>query len=141
MTNWKLDGVNFEDYGVYVSRSQGVLDLPAIQNEPHDWLDRNGRDWDAVTSMRTSDREIVLTCWIHAEAIPPASAYEVFISRVNAFYGAILSAGTKTLSTPYGDIVDVYVKDQISLVREANYVAEQQIGSFTLRIVVRGKQI
>lgn len=138
MTNWKLDGVNFEDYGVYVSRSQGVLDLPAIQNEPHDWLDRNGRDWDAVTSMRTSDREIVLTCWIHAEAIPPASAYEVFISRVNAFYGAILSAGTKTLSTPYGDIVDVYVKDQISLVREANYVAEQQIGSFTLRIVVRG---
>jgi len=138
MIEWKLDGVYFEDYGVYVSRSQGVLDIPAIQDDPHDWLDRNGRDWDSVTSSRASEREIVLTCWIHAEAVPPSSAYQTFLTKVNAFYGAILAPGKKTLTTPYGDVYDVYVKDQIGLVREANYVAEQQVGSFTLRLTVEG---
>lgn len=137
MSNWQIGGIDFSDYGVYISRSQGVLDIPGIQNTGHDWLDEHGKDYHA-DAIKLADREIVLTCWLYAEAISPASAYETFTTKVSAFFGAMLSPGYKTLRTPYGDVDAVYLKDQVPVLRESNYITDQQIGTFTMRLTVPG---
>jgi hypothetical protein len=137
MSNWAIDGIDFLDYGVYVSRSQGVIDIPPLANISHDWLDENGKEyWE--NEVRYGDREIVLNCWIRAVAVPPVSAYENFINKVNAFYSAIYSAGSKILTTPFGYVFDVHVTHGIDVTRECNYIATEQIGTFTLRLTVVG---
>jgi len=137
MSNWAIDGIDFLDYGVYVSRSQGVIDIPPLANISHDWLDENGKEyWE--NEVRYGDREIVLNCWIRAVAAPPVSAYENFISKVLAFFSAIYSAGSKTLTTPFGYVFDVHVMHGIDVTRECNYIAAEQIGTFTLRLTVVG---
>lgn len=67
LVTYYLDGVDLREYGVYVSKSQGLLDRPAIKERTKaDWPDRNG----VVTNhskKRLQERTIVLSCFIKAE--------------------------------------------------------------------------
>ena len=131
--SWKLDNIDFNTYGVYVSKSSGVLDLPKIVDKSTDWLDLNGRDyWQGIADVKFEDREIVLSCWIKA------SGYAQFKTRVSAFFTALVAAGVRSLETPYGNTIDISLQQAVQVTRKGSYVSSLQIGVFTLRLTVSG---
>ena len=130
---WKLDNIDFSEYGVFVKSSSGVLDIPAIVDKSNNWLDKNGREfWQDIESTKFQDREIVLTCWLLADD------YEDLKSKAQAFYSALSGTGKRTLSTPYGIDIDCFLKDQIQLTRYGSYVKAIQMGFFNLKLTVEG---
>lgn len=131
--SWKLDDIDFADYGVYVAKSSGVLDLPRLVNEGTNWLDENGKSyWNQPEDLKYSDREIVLSCWICGED------FSDFKTKVGAFYSALVYPGTRTLTTPFNEIENITVQNGIQLVRETSYVSSMNIGTFSLRLTVGG---
>jgi hypothetical protein len=132
--SWKLDDIDFEDFGVYVNRSSGVLDLPKLINDSINWLDENGREyWQAIENIKYSDREIVLSCFIYN-----LDGYESFKTKVADFYAALSGPGKRMLETPFGNTIEVSLQVPVQLTRKTSYVASQQYGLFTLRLTVQG---
>ena len=135
--SWIFGTIDFDTFGVMVSRSSGVLDLPKLKVEGMDWLDVDGKDyWQDETQY--DDREIVLNCWMLAEKDSLYSGYENFRTKVQAFTSAVKSQGKVTFQTPFVDITDCSISSGISVVRETNYVNDVQAGTFTVRITVHG---
>lgn len=133
--SWKLDNIDFKDYGVFVSKSSGVLDLPRLLNDGYNWLDQFGKDYfDSPENLKYADRDIVLNCWI------AGTNFANFKTKVAAFYSALVAVGTRTLTTPYNTIQNVIVENGINLVRETSYVMGENIGTFTLRFKVLGDE-
>lgn len=131
--SWMIDDIDFETYGVFVSKSSGVLDIPEIVDNSINWLDQNGLDfYPSDYEIKYKDHEIVLSCWIRA------NGYENFKNNVAAFYAALSGAGQRILQTPYGNSIDVSLQDSIQLTRKGSYVKSLQIGVFTLRLTVSG---
>ena len=131
--SWKLDNIDFEDYGVFVSRSAGVLDMPRIKTSPENWLDENGIDyWQAVEDIKYDDRDIIISCWLFA------AGYEAFKAAVASFYTALTGEGKRQLFTPFGNTIEVYLEDQIKMVRKTSYVSSLQRGLFTLKLTAPG---
>jgi hypothetical protein len=132
--SWKLDDIDFKNYGVVVVKTSGVLDMPKIFDESTDWLDENGRDyWQDAADVKYQDREISLNCWIKA------AGYEEFKTKVAAFYAALVAPGERTLTTVYGNEIEhVTVQQAIQMTRKTSYVSSLQIGMFTLRLTVAG---
>ncbi len=129
--SWQFGNVQFDTYGVKVSRSQGILDLPASALEGTDWLNEDGKDyWEPV--QKYNEREIILNCWI------PGDGFTDFKAKVNAFTTALKTEGWATLLTPYNSIDDCSITSGITIVREANFVNLIQVGTFTLRVIVKG---
>jgi len=133
---WKLDTIDFNTFGVYVSKSSGVLDLPKLVNSGTDWLGENGKSyWNEPEDLKYSDREIILGCWIHG------TSFSNFKTKVAAFYSALMAPGLRTLTTPYNEIENITVQNGISLVRETSYVSSINAGTFTLRLNVAGDSL
>lgn len=131
--SWKLDTIDLTNYGVYVSKSSGVLDLPRMVDNSTNWLDENGRDyWQAVEDIKYDDREIVLSCWIKA------AGYASFKTKIAAFYAALTAAGVRSIETPFGNTIAVTVQNAIQLSRKGSYLNSLQVGIFTLRLTVTG---
>ena len=131
--SWKLDNIDFEDYGVYVSKSSGVFDLPRMVDRSNNWLDENGKDvWQPIEQVKYEDREIVLSCWVKA------AGYAQLKTKVAAFFAALLAEGVRSLSTPYGFNVDVSLQDSVQVARKTSYVASLQLGIFNLKLTVSG---
>lgn len=124
---WKLNSVDFSTYGVKVTKSSGVLDIPAIQENYNNWLDQNGKDY--FGAIKYNDREIVLSCIIEA------TGYTSFKSKVATFFAAITN-GIVELETPWNTL-DVYVQNEIVVNRSA-YVRAINIGLFNIRLTVQG---
>lgn len=135
--SWIFGTIDFETYGVMVSRSAGVMNLPKLQTEGHNWLDVDGLDY-WQDEPKYSDREIILNCWMLAEKDETNSGYENFRTKVQAFTDAVKEAGKVTFQTPYIDIAGCSITQGISVVRETNYVQDIQAGTFLLRITVHG---
>lgn len=128
---WKLGDVTFSDYSVYVARSSALLDIPAMTDEGHDWLDVDGRSyWLPYDSLSLNDRTIVINCWI------TATGYANFKSAAQGFLRLLSEEGKETLVTPYGDIDNVVLMDAVPVIRETSYVSARQVGTFTLRLTV-----
>jgi len=129
--SWQFGSIDFATYGVMVSRSQGVLDLPASALEGTDWLDLDGKDyWESA--QKYNDREIVLNCWMHGDG------YSDFKANIKAFTDALKLEGWATLVTPYNSISDCSITTGVTIIRETSFVVDSQIGTFTLRILVKG---
>lgn len=135
--SWIFGTIDFETYGVVVSKSSGVLNLPKLQTEGHDWLDEDGLDY-WQTTPKYDDREIVLNCWMLASADETYSGYENFITKMQTFTDAVKAEGEVTLQTPFIDIDDCSIVKGITVTRETNYVQDLQAGTFVLRITVAG---
>ena len=128
---WQLGSVNFSNAKVYVARSSAVLDIPAMTDEGHDWLDEDGRSyWMTYDNLSLNDRIIVLNCWI------TATGYANFKTAVQGFLTALSEEGKETLTTPYGDIQNVVLMEGVPVIRETSYVSSRQVGTFTLRLTV-----
>lgn len=129
---WKLDDIDFESYGVYVSKSSGVLDVPRMVDTSINWLDENGKDYWQTTDIKYEEREIVLSCWLFA------SSYSSFKTKVAAFYSALLAEGERVLETPFGNEINVSLQKEVQLTRKTSYLSSVQIGVFNLRLTVAG---
>ena len=134
--SWKLDEIDFVDYGVYVAKSSGVLDLPRLINEGTDWIDQNGKSyWNAPEDLKYSEREILLNCWIHG------TNFTDFKAKVAAFYSDLIYPGYRTLTTPFNEIGNITIQNGITMVRETNYISSVNVGTFTLRLTVAGDSL
>lgn len=131
---WKIDNIDFKSYGVYVSKSSGVLDLPEIIDTSNDWLNLNGREyWQDQVDVKYQDREIVLQCWILS------SSYSDFKTKVRSFLDALIDVGSiPILSTPFGSDIAFSLLNQVQVVRKSQYNQTLQAGRFTLRLTVLG---
>lgn len=130
---WKLDNIDFKDYGVGIRKASGVLDLPKLVDKGHDWLDIDSVDfWQDAADLRYDDHEIVLSCWIKA------ATYTAFKTAVNDFYTALQGEGLRTLDTPFGTSIDCFLEKEIEMARKTPYLSQYQIGLFTLRLTVPG---
>lgn len=129
---WKLDDIDFESYGVYVSKSLGVLDVPRMVDTSINWLDENGKDYWQTTDIKYEEREIVLSCWLFA------SSYSSFKTKVAAFYSALLAEGERVLETPFGNEINVSLQKEVQLARKTSYISSVQVGVFNLRLTVSG---
>lgn len=135
--SWQFGDIDFESYGVFVSKSTGVLDLPKLKTEGYDWLDEDGLDyWQEIPKY--NDREIILNCWMLAEADDEFTGYENFKTKVEDFLTEIKEAGKATFKTPYIDIENCSISKGIAVIRETSYVLDIQAGTFLLRITVHG---
>lgn len=133
---WKIDDIDFKDFGVRVSKSSGVLDLPELVDVSNDWAYLNGRDyWQDPADLKYQDREIALTCFIKA------IGYADYKAKVAAFYAALTSPAEKVLSTPFGNTIAVTVQQPIQMARKTSYLHSQQTGKFTLRLTVTGDSL
>ncbi|WP_372776803.1 hypothetical protein [Mangrovibacterium sp.] len=132
--SWKLDDIEFTDFGVYVSKVTGLFDLPAIQNEAHDWLDEDGEDYfHDIEDQRLDNKTISISCIILNDT------YQGFISQLKAFYDALTASGKRVLTTPYtSEGIECYLEKSISIDRKSRYIGTKQIGIFTLTLTVPG---
>lgn len=131
---WKLGDKLFSTYGVFVQSSSGLLDIPAMTDEGHDWLDDDGKSyWLDASELKNADRDIILNCWI------TASTYEAFKTNVASFFAAITAEGLDTLTTPLGTIANVSLHESVPVTRTSTYVMSRSAGAFTLRLKVLGE--
>lgn len=135
--SWIFGTIDFSTYGVMVSKSTGVLDLPKLKHDGFDWPDEDGKEYWQATA-KYNNREIVLNCWMYAEKDGLNSGYTNFRTKVQAFTDAVKAAGKVTFQTPYINITDCSISAGVTLIRETNYVQDIQVGTFTLRITVHG---
>uniref|UniRef100_UPI003562F9A2 hypothetical protein n=1 Tax=Mariniphaga sediminis TaxID=1628158 RepID=UPI003562F9A2 len=135
--SWIFGTIDFDAYGVMVSRSAGVMNLPKLQTEGHNWKDVDGLEY-WQDEPKYNDREIVLNCWMMAKKDETNSGYQNFRTKVQSFTDAVKAAGKVTFQTPYINIPDCSISKGISVIRETNYVQDIQAGTFILRITVHG---
>lgn len=135
--SWAFGNIEFETYGIYVSRSTGVLNLPKLQFDGVDWPDENGLHY-WQSQNKYNDREIILNCFISAKKTLTQTGYEVFLEKIGLFFTALQNEALTTLATPYINVYDCALQNGLSVKRETSYDHDTQIGTFELRLTVRG---
>ncbi len=117
---YTLNGTDFRDYGVYVSKSDGLFDRPAIK------LDDGNMD---LSKAYVSARDITLSCFIKA------ASKEQFIGRMCGFTGLLNVNALSCLVIHAGTIVlpyMVYCSDAIEVEKEwSNHL---MVGTFKLKL-------
>lgn len=120
------------DFGVFVSASSGILDLPKIKEQvKQDWKEYHGTQID-LEPPKLQEREINLECWINA------TNQLDFIQKINSFYSEFLKGGYKRLRIEIGDntpplIYDTYLKDGIKITK--TWTPGTQQGKFSLKLI------
>lgn len=128
--DYYIDGVNFKDYDIRVSSSEGVLDQPKMKTPLSiDWPDYHGEIVD-LDDKRVEARVIKLNCWMRAKGKID------FATKVNAFHRHFMKNGTARLMIsihPTKPLVyEVYNADGIS--HDKRWHDDKMIGTFTLTL-------
>lgn len=128
--NYSIDGVNFKDYGVYVSSSSGLLGSLRVKAPlTVSWEDENGYSVDGDAPLVWEARSIVLRCFMCASSSEDAS------SRIRDFAGLFYKAGLRTLEVSVGEKSLAYevllaeFSDVYSVFKQGDVVA-----TFTLKL-------
>lgn len=128
--SYKLNGVDFKDYDIYVSESNGLLDKPAYK-EPLkiDWDDYHGEVVD-LKNKRLQAREITLNCFMKAEGKID------FVQKLNNFLDQFDADGTQRLEVDIHPtkplIYDVYLPSGLSVTKRWNDTL--MVGTFSLKL-------
>jgi hypothetical protein len=128
---YRLDGVDFKEYGVYVSDSEGVVNRPKLKNMATvSWDNYHGDSVDLQHKFY-EPREITLSCFIKAES------KNDFIAKLTAFERLFDNPGTTRLvidvHTIKPLIYEVYCKDEISVAKKWN--DDLMVGMFKLKLI------
>lgn len=128
---YSIDGVNFQEYGVYVSDSDGLLDRPKAKAPiSQDWADENGTIIN-LKSPRVADREITLKCFIYA------SDKLTFSQKCNAFLSVFDVSGKHRLQVSIDDthplVYDVYINNAVTI--DKRWTSGLMAGEFTLKLI------
>ncbi|KAA6350907.1 hypothetical protein EZS27_001754 [termite gut metagenome] len=126
-----LDGVDFKEYGVYVSDSDGVVNRPKLKAMASlSWDNYHGETVD-LNHKFYEPREITLSCFVKAHS------KSEFIMRVSAFEQLFDKQGTQRLVIDIHPIkpliYEVYCKDEITIAKKWN--DELMVGTFKLKLV------
>lgn len=128
---YMLDGVDFKQYGVYVSGSDGVMSRPKLKAPASlSWDNYHGESVD-LTHKFVEPREITLSCFIKAETKTD------FIKRITEFEQLFGKKGTNRLVIDVHPvkplIYEVYCKDAIEVTKE--WSDELMVGTFQLKLI------
>lgn len=126
-----LDGVDFKEYGVYVSGSDGIMNRPKLKSPASlKWDNYHGESVDLIHKFYES-REITLSCFIKADSKMD------FIKKITAFEQQFDKKGTNRLVIDVHPIkpliYEVYCKDAIEIQKE--WSNELMAGIFKLKLV------
>ncbi|MCM1168784.1 MAG: LamG domain-containing protein [Bacteroides sp.] len=129
---YTVDGVDFKDYGVFVSASDGVLSRPKLKKmQSRSWDDYHGDSIDRNEGKYYESREITLSCFMHA-----ASKMD-FIANVAAFERLFDNPGLSRLVIDVHPtkplIYEVYCKDIVDVKKE--WSERDMLGTFKLKLV------
>jgi len=125
-----LNGVNFRDFDVRVSSSNGILDRPAAK-KPYsvDWPSEHGEVVD-LTGRRLEARDITLSCFIQAKGKID------FVTKLNNFLAQFDGDGTHRLMIdihPTRPLVyEVYLQNAVAVSKRWN--DSLMVGTFTLKL-------
>jgi hypothetical protein len=90
--SYLIDNIDLKDFGITVSESRGLLDLPQLKTPLKvDWPDYNGDVVD-LEQRRVTSREIELKCWMKA------AGKVDFASLLNNFLEIFQKPGTRRLT-------------------------------------------
>lgn len=126
-----LDGVNFKEYGVFVSGSDGVMNRPKMKAPATlNWDNYHGESVDLLHKFYES-REITLSCFVKAESKMD------FIKKITTFEQQFDKKGTNRLVIDVHPmkplIYEVYCKDAIEISKE--WSDELMVGTFKLKLI------
>jgi len=128
---YKVDGIDFSTFGIYVSGSKGVLDLPTLkQPQKYDWSDYHGEIVD-LDAPRYNTRSITLDSWIETKL-----GMVEFANKINQFYLAITKPGAHQLLVYIDDdsplAYMVYMKDGMSVTKAWREI--EMFGTFQIKL-------
>lgn len=128
---YTIDGVDFKEYGVYVSDSDGILNRPKLKTLASiSWDNYHGEDVDLKHKYYEA-RDITLSCFIKARDKMD------FLTKVTAFEQLFDARGLHRLVIDVHPtkplIYEVYCKDEISLSKKWNEGG--MVGTFKLKLV------
>jgi hypothetical protein len=129
---YRLDGVNFRDFGVYVSDSEGIVSRPKLKAPAtFSWDGYHGESVDLQHKFY-EPRQITLSCFLKA------SSKEEFIRRVVEFERLFDRPGTcrlmiSTAASPLKPLIyEVYCKDEIAVSKK--WKDRAMAGTFKLKL-------
>lgn len=130
-----IDGVNFKDYGVYVSKSDGLVGRLA-QKEPLqvDWDNYHGIVRDRQRK-RYKERTITLECFLEA------SGRSAFVEWQNRFLSLFDGDGTHRLTVEYDGktkplVYEVGLYDETDITKTwGTYNTDLMVGTFKLKLI------
>lgn len=130
-----IDGVNFKDYGVYVSDSAGLVGrLAQKESLSVDWDNYHGVTRERKRK-RYKERTITLQCFNEA------SSRSAFVEWVNRFFALFDGDGTHRLTvlvngTPKPLVYEVDLQDNTDVDKKwGRYNEELMVGKFTLKLI------
>lgn len=128
---YTLDGVDFKEYGVYVSDSDGVVSRPKLKDMASvSWDNYHGEAVDLQHKFY-EPREITLSCFIKA------NSKNDFITQLSKFEQQFDRKGTQRLVIDVHPIkpliYEVYCKDEINVSKKWN--DKLMVGTFDLKLV------
>lgn len=128
---YTVDGVDFANFGVYVSGSEGVLNRPKLKTPASVSWDNYHGDAVDLSHKFYESREITLSCFLKA-----TSKVE-FIRKLTAFEQAFDTVGTNRLVIDVHPtkplIYEVYCKDAIEVTKDWDDAL--MVGTFKLKLV------
>lgn len=129
--SYTLDGVDFREYGVFVSDSDGILNRPKLkQLASVSWDNYHGEDVD-LNHKYYEAREITLSCFIKVQT------KNDFIVQMSRFEQQFDKRGLHRLVIDVHPIkpliYEVYCKDEISVSKKWN--DELMVGTFKLKLI------
>ena len=125
-----VDGVNFKDFNVRVSKSSGIIDGLKMKS-PFSvaWQDEHGETLD-LTRPRFESREITLECYIKGEGKLD------FVDKVNKFLSAFRGAGTHRLMIDINPtkplVYEVYSPNAVAVTK--TWSDDLMIGTFSIKL-------
>ena len=129
-----IDGVNFKDFGVYVSSSSGMIGrLERKENLSVDWDNYHGIVRDK-RQRKFKERTINLSCFIEAKSRAQ------FIDRVNAFLDKFDKAGNHRLKVEYDGttkplVYEVELLSEVDPIKKwGKYSNDLMVGTFSLKL-------
>jgi hypothetical protein len=129
--SYLMDGVDFKDYGIYVSDSSGLFNRPKLKTPfTVDWEDYHGSSVDLSNKLYES-REIALSCFMKS------SGKTDFAYRINQFLRLFDADSTRRLlvdvhpSKPLA--YEIYSADEINVSKL--WQDQQMTGTFELKLV------
>ena len=128
---YSIDGIDFKEYGVYVSDSDGVLNRPKLKALANvSWDNYHGEDVD-LNHKYYEPREITLSCFIKAET------KNDFIAKMSRFEQVFDKKGLQRLVIdvhPIKPLVyEVYCKDEISVSKK--WSDDLMVGTFKVKLI------
>lgn len=129
--SYLLNGVDFKEFGIFVSASDGVLNRPKLKALTSvSWDNYHGEDVD-LNHNYLEPREITLSCFIHAKT------KNDFILQVLRFERQFDKKGLHRLmidAHPTKPLVyEVYCKDEISITKQ--WDDSLMVGTFKVKLI------